>query len=221
MSRKPILKLWLCLLSSVLSLGLVGTAYAYQASEVKVNNLLHTRSSAVYMTEIFNTNDLWLPGETKEKMVHFGNTYPLDQVIRFTVTAEWFDNKGTPEILTDDKPWSYEGTYFPAPIVLNWTDEIPENGAANPTWTKIDGYYYYNRVLEAQSGDTPTQTLPVLQSITFSPDISNDGTHSEDFSNKLYRISISMEAVDVNPDITKAAWGVSFTQTGTDLSWTE
>ena len=196
---------------------LFGTTSAYYVTSKGIENMLLTKGAEVYMQEYFSPSDLWLPGETKTKDVYFGNRNDSDQVIRFTVEMGWYDNKGTPANLSDDTPWSYTGTYTPAPAVINWTNEVVGGSA---TWTKIGNYYYYNKVLQKQSGTTPTVTPSVISSVTFSPALSNDGIHAEDFSNKACKITIKMEALHVNTEFAEAEWAVKFVARGSDLTWT-
>ena len=204
-------------LLALMTLGLVGTTYAFYTSSAGVENMLITKGSEVFLQEYFSPDDLWVAGETKTKEVWFGNQSELDQVIRFKVKEEWFDNNGTPGDLTDDTPWTWSGTYSPSPAVLNWTSEIT---GGTPTWTKIGDYYYYNKVLEKQSGSSPTETLPVLSSVTFSSALANNPSFGDDFSDKACRITIEMEALDVNTAFTQDAWKTTFSQSGTTLTWT-
>lgn len=193
-----------------LLIGLVGTTFAFYMSSADVDNMLITKGSGVFLAEYFSPDDHWLPGETKVKEVHFGNQSELDQVIRFKVVTEWFDLNGS--------PWQWQKEYDPAPAVINWTDEITGD---SPTWTKIGDYYYYNYLLEAQDGNYPTETKVVIKSVTFSPDLSNDSAHAEDFSDKVCRITIQMESLDVNTDIVREAWRAVFSQNDTSLTWKE
>ena len=203
---------------SVLFAGLIGTTYAYYTTAKSAENTLVTAGAEVYMQEYFNPSDLWLPGETKTKSVYFANRHDSDQVIRFTVEMSWYDNKGTPVKLNDDTPWTYTGSYNPAPAIINWTGEIVGVGA---TWTKIGNYYYYNKVLQKRSGTTPTVTPPVISSVTFSPALSNDDLHAENFSDKACKITIKMEALRVNTEFAQAEWNVKFTAAGNNLTWTQ
>ena len=198
------------------ALGLIGTTYAFYSSSSSIQNMLITKNSDILILDYFNLKDLWLPGETKEKAVWFGNQSEHDQVIRFKVTTSWFDNNGTPQDLEDDSEWNYTGSYSPAPLTVNWTNEIT---GSNPAWTKIGDYYYYNQVLSKKTGSSPTVTPIVIDSVTFSPALCNCAHLDDDFSNKACRISIRMESLAVNSEHTKAAWKVSFTQEGSALSW--
>ena len=195
---------------------LVGTTNTFYISSGTVANLLITGNSEVYLAEYFSPEDRWLPGETKAKIVSFGNQSDTDQVVRFKVVVEWYDNNGTPDDLTDDTPWTWSGSYNPAPAVINWTSAIT---GSPPAWTKIGDYYYYNSVLAAQSGQTPTETPAVISSVTFSPALSNDAAYTDDFSNKECRITILMETLNVNAADTQATWNATFVQTGSSLAW--
>ena len=214
-SNKKILTV--VLIVALALVGVVGTTYAYYVSNSEINNPLITKGTDIYLAEYFSPDDLWLAGETKEKEVWFGNECDLDQVLRFKVVEEWFDNKGTPGDLTDDTPWTWSGTYTPTPAIINYTGEIT---GGTPSWTKLsDGYYYYNKVLEKQSGSTPTETAAVISSVTFSPALSNQAAYGDDFSNKVCRITVIMETLDVNADFTEDAWNTTFVKSNNDLTW--
>lgn len=196
------------LVLAVLMMGLVGTTHAFYTSSHQLDNMLITKGSEVFLSEYFSPEDKWMAGETKHKEVWFGNKSELDQVIRFKATTEWFDENGD--------PWAYTGTYSPEAVVLNWTSEIT---GGTPAWTKIGDYYYYNQVLAKQSGATPTKTPVVLSSVTFSPALGNNAAFGDDFSNKVCTVTIEMEALEVNKEHTKDAWSMTFTQSGSALTW--
>lgn len=197
----------------LLILGLIYTTYAFHhySTTLDLENILFTqKGTEVYLQELFSQDDLWLPGETKIKEVWFGNQSDIDQVIRFTIDIEWFDAYGN--------PWSYMGIYNTEPVVINWTSEII---GISPTWTKIGDYWYYNLILEKQNGSTPTETQPIMNSVTFSPEISNsDYYYGDDFSDKFCKITIQMEALPVNANSTGDVWGVTFIDSEGTLIWT-
>ena len=203
----------------VLSVSVIGTilggTYAYYASVSDVQNQMITKGSEVFLRELFNKDDYWVPGETKEKAVSFGNQSDLDQVIRFKVTEKWYDNKGTPANLSDDTVWTPVGTYSPPPVVINWTSEV-----TGGTWVKIGDWYYYTKVFASGSKSSPTLTPDVISSVTFSPSISNAGPGAvDDFSDKRYSLLVEMETLDVNTDMTKEAWHMTFLESGSNLTW--
>ncbi len=213
--RKRITVLVLSML--ILSVFKIAGSVAYHNTAVALQNQLAVKGSGVMLNEVFNPRDRWLPGETKEKEVNFGNCGNFDQVLRFKVTESWFHNNGTPDNLSDDTPFTWTGSYAPAPAVINWTSEISGPGA---NWVQIGGWYYYTHIFEKQSGPAPTLTANVIESVSFSNAISNsDPGFPDSFADKRYSLVVQMETLDVDSALTKAEWGMQFTQSGNDLSW--
>lgn len=175
-----------------------GMALALYMSSGYVDNQVKAQNaSGVYIHEVFNEHDRWLPGETKEKVVNFGNMGELAQVIRFKPTASWLDKDGNPWTPTTANP-----------VILNWT------AALSSSWTKIGDWYYYKAIL--QPG---TSTAAVLNSVTFSQELTNDGHVTDNFSETTYKLVFTMESLEVSTAVTAAEWGVNFTGTAT-LTWT-
>ena len=179
----------LCL---ALALFFISVGYAYYSSRASVRNTLTTTSSGVFLQELFNPNDHWLPGETKAKEVNFGNSGQSAQVIRFRVEEQWRNAAGEDWLPQQEKA-----------AHINWTLSLKND------WTKIpsaDGnvWYYYKHFLEAGE-ETPT----VMDSIVFSQSLSND-SHAEDFTGASFSLVVYLEALDVNAEITKAEWRVWF-----------
>lgn len=160
-----------------------------------LENAMATKSSGVYLEEIFNPLDQWVPGETKQKEVWFGNHEQTDQVIRFTVTETWTDSQGNTFDDTDNG------------ANINWT--------LGSDWTKIGDYYYYNQILLPEA-----VTPDVMTGVTFSSAINNGGYgNTTDYSDKTYTLTVTMEALPVNADLVLETWSVTMTQDGTGLSW--
>ena len=197
----------LFLLLALAAFCLAGAVYALFTTSVGSQNELATKSSEVYLQEYFSPGDLWVAGETRDKQVWFGNEDDQPCVIRFKTTTEWFDN---------DTAWSYSGVYDPEPATINWTEEIT---GSEPAWTKIGDYYYYNKALAGKTMLGPGETPPVIESVTFSPALSNSAYGGDDFSNKSCRITVRMESLAVNLAHTVKAWGVSFTQEEKSFVW--
>lgn len=205
--RYCVLLLFLCL-----GLGVIGNTWTYYHSSIDAANKMVTLKSGVTLKELFNPADQWVPGEGKKKSVSFGNAGEADQVIRFKVTEAWYDNKGSPENLADDVPWTYKGTYSPAPAVIHYTGEVLGN---SPTWVKYGDYYYYTKVL----GRGKTTPL-VIDGVAFSSAISNAGPGApDDFSGKRYSLSVKMESLNVNPAETSGGWKMTFIRNGDRLIW--
>lgn len=206
------------LLILLAALVIIGGVWAYYQGRDDLQNRLITKGSEVFLKELFSPNDEWVPGETKEKAVVFGNRGDLNQVIRFKVTEAWYDNNGTPGDLTDDIPWTFTGTYNPKPAVIRWTGG--GNAPAATDWVKIGDWYYYTRVLPKGNFLTPSMTPQVMDGVTFSPAISNAGPGAaDDFTNKRYALALQMESLDVSSEMTKAAWHAKFTESGGSLNW--
>lgn len=200
------------------ALVIVGGVSAYYRSQDDLQNRLITKGSEVFLKELFSPNDEWVPGETKEKAVMFGNRGELAQVVRFRVTEAWYDNRGTPGNLTDDTPWAFTGTYNPKPAVIRWTG----GGTGPPVsdWVKLGDWYYYTRVLPKGTSAAPAMTPQVMDGVTFSPAISNAGPGAaDDFTNKRYALTLQMESLDVSSGMTETAWHAKFTESGGSLSW--
>ena len=190
-------RITLCLMVTML-LGIVGSSYAFYSSENSRRNTLATSESAVYLQEIFKAEDHWLPGETKEKIVTFGNQGTAEQVIRFKYQESWLDASG--RAFTPDT-----GDYTEALVKLNWSEDMVDAGG---DWVYLNGWYYYNKILKPG-----TVTNDVLKSVTFSPQLSNDGHLKDDFSNTSFRLVVTMESMNVNAVETVANWSASFTVT--------
>ena len=185
-TRRNIILIWL-----VVMLAIVGETLAFYSNQGgSIENVMATNGSSVYMQELFDPANLWLPGETKQKELKFGNKGEQDQVIRFRIETQWFSASG--------------GTWEPMiekPAWVKWATTL------NQEWTKFiddDDWYYYNKILPAN-----TETAKVMEAVTFSAGLSND-SYAENFSNATYRIVVYMEALDVNPTITEAKWKKTF-----------
>lgn len=186
---------------------------AYYNQTRELDNVMKTQSSEVYLLEIFNENDNWVVGETKEKVVSFGNSGETAQVIRISYEAVWLepiaDENGT---IT----WTAWAEAEESAVDINWTAAFASNDSVESQWTLIDGYYYYNYVLEPGA-----VTDIVMDSITYSSEITNGGYDlALDYSNKQYSLTFQLEALSVNNMYTTESWYVEFT-IGTDdtLSW--
>jgi len=181
----------------------IGTTLAFHSGGGELQNKLGTKKSSVYLEEEFKPDDKWLPGETKEKKVHFGNDGENDQVIRFKVVREWLDDNG--DTWTPDASNPAEITWE-ASLATDWDASFLSN----------DGWYYYKQVLPA--GET---TSAVMNSVKFSSELANEenDVYKDDFSGMTYRIKVYMEGVDVDSDITKTTWGKIFSQSGNTLTW--
>ena len=188
----------------------IGTTLAFYSGGGDLKNNLGTKESSVYLEEEFNPNDKWLPGETKQKKVNFGNDGESSQVIRFKVILEWLNKDGDKWTPTPPSDPDIELA------TINWNSQFATDW--EDSFFDDDGWYYYKQVLP--SG---VKTAVVMDSVTFLEDLSNTvgGEYPEDFSDTTYRIKVVMEGVDVNTTLTKAEWGKTFTESGGTLTWSD
>ena len=199
--QKRLVMMLTCLLTCVLIITLaIGTTLAYYNNADSLTNKLVTTDSSVYLDEQFAPADDWLPGETKTKEVVFGNHGTSNQVIRFRVERAWLDES--------NNTWN---PVISNPVTINWRANWLNDW--DDSFISDGGWYYYNKVLAIND-----ETDPVMESVTFSPDLANDN-HIADAAHKTYRIRVYMEAADVNSDITGAEWGKKFTNNNGNVTW--
>ena len=185
-----------CVVLIATAVGAIMAFYSNKGGEL--SNVLITKGSSVHLQELFNPEDYWLPGETKQKELNFGNEGERDQVLRFRMELQWQDMDGEIWIPKTENP-----------VQINRVSAFEEEWESFP---EDNGWYYYKKVLPAGS-----ETAKVMDSVTFSENLSNDN-QGEDFTNTTYRIMIYMEAVNVDSVITAEKWGKTFTG-NTSLEW--
>lgn len=228
-SRMILISLGLLLLTAV------GMTVAYYNSQKDFHNKFQTGAPGVAIQEEFDPADLWLPGEEKSKKVWFTNTGEMDMYLRFKVEVQWKDGE-KPQKVTDVKDLLGEKGI----VTLYWRDSNKDGGI---TWTQaaagtppfsglltpvtvtelVDGenvsttYYYYNKVLKA--GES---TERVLESVKFSPELSNDPHEHTDYSNVQIDVTIKGETVLANPKAADDEWDMTAEDDGSgNLSWSE
>ena len=196
--KTRLITILICLL---LTIAIVEATLAfYSNGGGSIENVMTTKGSSVYMQELFDPADSWLPGESKQKELKFANIGERDQVIRFRIETQWFSQSGG-EWIPDAK----------APVSIKWSASINEDWT---TFVNDDDWHYYNKILPQGS-----KTAKVMEAVTFGVGLSND-SEVEDFTNATYRIIVYMEALDVSSVITKEKWGKTFIQ-GEGLDWIE
>ena len=157
-----------------------------------IDNVLTTKSSSVYIEELFNPKDNWLAGETKQKELKFGNQGERSQVIRFRIETQWLNSDG--ELF---KPITN------TPVEIKWAEALAEEWSV---FTDDDGWYYYENVLPVAG-----ETAAIMEGVEFSTSLSND-RQVEDFTHTTYQIIVYMESLSVDSTITQAKWGKTFTE---------
>jgi hypothetical protein len=179
----------LCFMTLAIAMGTTLAFYSNRGGTIE--NVMSTKGSSVYLQELFNPEDYWLAGETKQKELMFGNQGERDQVIRFRIELQWINSSGGAlEPITE------------APVEIKWAEALTEE------WVRFiddNGWYYYEKILPAGG-----ETAAVMESVTFSTKLSND-KQVEDFTHATYQIVVYMEALDVDSVITQAKWEKTFT----------
>ena len=190
--------IFICLSLTAVIIGATLAFYSNRGGNIE--NVLSTKGSSVQMQELFDPADYWLAGESKQKELQFGNIGERAQVIRFRIETQWFSGSGGKWSPVTEKP-----------VLIKWTSAIKDE------WTKFendDDWHYYNKILPANA-----ETAKVMESVTFSTELSND-SNIENFSNATYRIVVFMEALDVNPTITKEKWEKTFVG-NEEITWAD
>ena len=199
LSKKPLLLIGA---SAVLAISCV---FAYFISTMPVTNPFSVGKPNVYLEETFESDDKWVPGEEKRKIVYFGNDGDMDIVIRakFTPTLKLEDGS----VITDKTILN--------DFELNFTDEFKKQ----VDWLAGgDGWYYYKKVL------APGEKIKTLESVTLSNNISNDvHGNKTDYSNSQMDVDVECEAILAtvskdNSDLQN--WGYYPNVNGTSVSWT-
>lgn len=194
-------KLGIILAGCVLSIGISST-WAYYSDTESVVNPFHTTNSALDMVEDFNPAETMLPGETVDKKPYFVNTGDMELVLRLKMDTYWKAQDGQMHRELD-----------PREVTLHYPEDFNQN------WIQIGGYYYYIYKLEGQ-GEAGSKTPYFLDSLTLSPEVSNDG-HVLDYSRCQFIVEFDAEAVPADAaSVEVAGWGLTEKTPGAErLEW--
>lgn len=168
----------------------VSTTWAVYTDTNTIKNQLSTNHTAVMLKEDFVQFSSFLPGETVTKKPYFENTGARDMLIRVPIelAETWQEpEEGSEEQLDKEK------------VIKNWSQYWVNETSSE--WFQGEEYYYYKKIL-TKKGTEGSKTNPIMDSLTLSKDVSNDG-HEADYSNAEYEITIEAEAVPA--DKTSAA----------------
>lgn len=165
------------LILGMLTLLVVGIIFAFFQKSESIDNKFQTAEAKINLTEKFDPNDRWVPGEEKQKEVRFGNEGTVASVLRVKFTPVLKLENGT------------EDTEATKEFKLNFAENFQEN------WTDGgDGWYYYNKIL------APDQMTDItLKSVTISDQIGNDEHGIEtDYSGASYDVKIEGELLQAS-----------------------
>lgn len=188
-------------------------AYFFQSTEVV--NHLNTNRAEVILGEKFNPSEHWVPGETIDKQVLFGNTGETDMLLRFRVDVSLLDKNGDPAELPDhfyELVWNKDQEEG---IDALWTRKTVQEGEESVN------YYYYNQVFKASE-----QTPITLEAVKFSEKLSNDTEGLlTDYSGYTLKVDVKGEMIQVDEKAAEeAGWNpVKLTEKNGNIQveWTE
>lgn len=140
----------------------------------------------------------WNPGDCVDKVFTITNNGTKRIVIRtdakVSLSGQWYDADGTtlwtPPIIYDDAS--------PAKVVQPVTITVLEKGTNVDEWTLVDDYWYYNGVIDANTG-TAKMTLRVCLN---GPYLKND------FQGKVFKLTTTFEAIQSSNFAPYSEWGV-------------
>lgn len=198
MKKKKYRKLfWI---AGIFVLFVMNGTFAYFMASNQIDNRLKCMEAKIYLNELFDPNDQWVPGEEKQKEVRFGNEGKIDSVMRARFTPVLKRKDGT------EDPEAAKG------FQLNFSPEFSSD------WTKIGDWYYYGKVLGPEQ-----MTDITLKSVTVSDNIGNDEHHiATDYSQAEYDVKIEGELLQASAASEGAAsleWGAVPTVTGESVTW--
>lgn len=175
----------LIILFSVLLLlvGITGT-YMWDTHEIKVENILQSRTVEVEINEDYDSLTIEENSEV-QKEVEFENTGTASVFLRFTYAQYWESDDELLEGYSDCTE-------------LNWA-----TGYASADWFYADGWYYYEYVVPAG------ESVDILASVTFADDLP-EANYNLFFQVETVQVS---DEDSVNTSATKQAFGVVATVT--------
>lgn len=190
------------LIAGMFALFVMSGAFAYFTAQYSIDNRLNGSEAKVYLNELFDPNDKWVPGEEKQKEVRFGNEGKIASVMRAKFTQQLKRKDGTAD------PDAVKG------FSLNFSDKFREE------WEQIGDWYYYKKVLE------PGQMTDItLKSVTISNQIGNDEHQiAPDYSQAEYDVKIEGELIQASAASEGASsmkWGAVPQVTGDTVVWTQ
>lgn len=186
------LALILCLMAVF---TLIIGAFAYFEDTEAAENYLPPAVLKVDLIDVFENNQLALPGDTLGKDVSMQNNGTVDAVVRIRLSPAWTpaqDAQANPLLAS-----AVEVTFGPT-FALDWT--------------LLGGWYYYNKILE------PGETTSLLVDALKLQAVSND-PHAADYSGASYNLNILSESLQAFPAAAEDTWGTTYTLNGEALEW--
>ena len=174
--------------------ALILNAFSFFRATASATNFLDAKTLQVDLVDIFQSNQLFLPGDTLNKDVYLINSGEANAVVRVKLTPSWAP--AAPALLTDQ----VEITYGPS---------------LGANWSFLGGWYYYNKIL--RPGESTTLLVDQIKLLA----VSND-SHALDYSGAVYTLDVQSEALQANPLSASENWNRTYvlsTLDNTTLSW--
>ena len=140
-------------IAGLLLIAVVGATFAYYTSNTSFENVFNAGKYKITLTEVFESPDNWVPGETVPKTVTAKNDGTVPAAVRISYTEQWL--KEIDGVETD-----ITSQVSPNPAIINFANQND--------WTLSNGYYYYKYILE------PTdETSSFISGVTLDPNLNS------------------------------------------------
>ena len=138
-------------IAGLLLISVIGATFAYYTSNTTFENVFNAGKYKVTLTEVFESPDNWVPGETVPKTVTAKNDGTVPAAVRISYTEQWLQE-------IDGVETDITSQVTPNPAIINF--------ANTNDWTLSNGYYYYKYILE------PTdETSSFISGVTLDPNL--------------------------------------------------
>lgn len=202
--KKPLIFLVLIIITAT-----IGGTIAYFKSEANLSNKFKTSTFNIEIDENFEGE--WKPDDgwtTKEvsfvnkEIVVEGQVTNAPAVLRINYNELWSKE-------VDGKLLILNNMVNKKNVVLKtWT-----NAFKNDFIDGNDGWYYYKKVLSAQS------SVKVLESIKLDKELIESSPDAEQYKDFNYELTFNFEAVQADKNAVNEVWGHDIEISGNDVTW--
>ena len=144
----------LSVVAGVLSLVLIGGAWAYYHNEASLENKLSTKTpGGEQLVEEFTPQDNWQPGDTVNKKAGVENKGEVPLIVRVKMNEVWSLADGSTTVANNSKDANFvDGLgqdIADDGLTTGDGSVVAKNMTLGTSWTynPADGYWYYNSVL--------------------------------------------------------------------------
>ena len=197
MKKIPLKKKPLIFILLILFVTAIGVTFAIYYSEATFPNKFKAMTYNVTIEEEFNNN--W--GTKKVSFVNKEETN-TPVVLRINFNESW-RKEVEGEVLSLDN--NVNGVNV---VDKEWTDAFKSDFVK-----KDDGWYYYNKTLDAK------ESVQVLNSISLNETLIQSSPYYEDYKTYNYELSFNFEAIQANSAAVLDIWGKTITISGKNVTW--